>query len=343
MRARRAVPLAMVSGACMLTAACVLTAATARAQSITTEAAVTAGASTDTLAAGALQLRGFGDIPGGIRFFGEASFAQTSDDDGDNDGFAAAYPYGGRLEIIEAYAERMFRPNNAIVGVRAGRFRTPFGIYNSSDHAYTGFLRPPLIRYDEYSGISNYFLEHGADFVVGVSGLQVETALGAPADVGSGVRRPGLDAIVRVQGYYGPIIAGVSHIRTKSLQSADDSRSDFTGADLRWTHGGVQLRGEWMTGRPFEGATTTGWYADAIVHLVPMGPVTAVARVERMGFEEPAEGESETLGRQTIGARVRIAGGFALNVNLVHRTGELGEYKPASLDVGITWSGRYRP
>ena len=274
----------------MLCAACMLTAASARAQSITTEAAVTAGASTDSLAAGALQLRGFGDIPGGVRFFGEASFAQTSDSD--NDGFAAAYPYGGRLEVIEAYGERMFRPNNALVGVRAGRFRTPFGIYNSSDHAYTGFLRPPLIRYDEYSGISNYFLEHGADLVVGVSGLQVETALGAPADVGSGVRRSGLDAIVRVQGYYGPIIAGVSHIRTKSLQSADeDSPSDFTGVDLRWTHGGVQLRGEWMTGHPFEGATTDGWYADAIVHLVPMGPVTAVARVERMGFVEPSEGE----------------------------------------------------
>jgi hypothetical protein len=337
MRTLRAASLAM------LVAAGVLPAATARAQpSITTEAAVTVGGSTDSLAAGALQIRSFGDIAGGIRFFGEASIAQTSDHD--NDGFAAAYPYGGRLEVIEAYGERMFRPGNAIVGVRAGRFRTPFGIYNSSDHAYTGFLRPPLLRYDEYSGISNYFLEHGADVVVGVSGLQVETALGAPADVGSSVRRPGLDSIVRVQGYYGPIIAGVSHIRTKSLQIAEeDSRSDFTGVDLRFTRGGMQLRGEWMTGHPFEGATTDGWYADAIVHLVPMGPVTAVARIERMGFVEPAENEDETLGRQTIGARIRIAAGFSVAVNLVHRTGELGEYKPTSLDVGFTWSGRYRP
>ena len=62
----------------MLCAAYALTAATARAQSITTEAAVTAGGSTDSLAAGAMQIRGFGDIPGGIRFFGEASIAQTS-------------------------------------------------------------------------------------------------------------------------------------------------------------------------------------------------------------------------------------------------------------------------
>src|SRR5437763_36719 len=93
---------------------------------------------------------------------------------------------------------------------------------------------------------------------------------------------------VQLRGF-GDMPGGVSHIRTKSLRSADDSRSDFTGVDLRWTHGGVQLRGEWMTGRPFEGATTNGWYADAIVHLVAMGPVTAVARVERMGFQEPAE------------------------------------------------------
>src|SRR5262249_22174586 len=81
-----------------LCAACVLPAADARAQSITTEAALTAGASTDSLAAGSFQLRGFGDVTGGVRYFGEASFARTSDDDGDNDGFAAAYPYGGRFE-----------------------------------------------------------------------------------------------------------------------------------------------------------------------------------------------------------------------------------------------------
>jgi acetyl-CoA acyltransferase len=30
----------------------------------------------------------------------------------------------------------------------------------------------------------------------------------------------------------------------------------FTGVDVRWMHKGVQLRGEWITGRPFDGTTT---------------------------------------------------------------------------------------
>jgi len=311
----------------------------AHGQTFTTEAALTAGYSTDDVTAAAVQARAFGDLKGGVRVFGEASWARSSDDD--NDAFTAAYPYGNRVEVIEAYAERMFRPREAIAGIRAGRFRTPFGIYNASDHAYSGFLRPPLLRYDEYSGVSNSFLEHGADLVIGVPRLTVEAALGVPADVGPSVRRSGLDSVIRVQGYYGPLIAGVSHIRTSPLRSAevDHGRADFTGLDLRWTHNGLQMRGEWMTGHPSVGTTTTGWYTDGLIHLAVMGPVTGVARLERLGTEEPAERLSAT--RQTIGARVRVVGGFSLSVNLVHREGDLKEYPPTSLDVGLTWSRRH--
>jgi hypothetical protein len=105
----------------------------------------------------------------------------------------------------------------------------------------------------------------------------------------------------------------------------------------------VQLRGEWVTGRPFDGASTRGWYADGLVHLIGMGPVTAVARIEQLEYEEPAEAEASSSRRQTIGARVRLAGGFSLDVNLVHRQGDLKEYRPTALDVGLTWSVRRRP
>ena len=184
----------------------------AHAQSITTEAALSAGYSTDDVSAAAAQVRAFGDLPGGIRYFGEAAWANTSDHDSDS--FSAAYPYANQVQIIEAYGERMFRHGDALFSVRAGRFRTPFGISSASDHAYTGFLRAPLIRYDGYFALSNNFLEHGVDVVAGVPRLTVEVSLGAPADVGADVRRSGLDAVVRVQGYYGPFIVGVSHIRT---------------------------------------------------------------------------------------------------------------------------------
>jgi hypothetical protein len=312
-------------------------------QSITTEAAVSAGASTDDVSAVAAQLRAFGDVKGGVRFFGEAAWARSSDTD--NDSFAAAYPYGNRVQIIEAYAERLFRPREALVGARAGRFRTPFGISSASDHAYSGFLRPPLVRYDAHAGVSNYDIEQGADFVAGIPRLTVETALGAPADVGAATRASGLDAIVRVQASFGPFIAGASHMRTSPVRSADvdRGRASATGLDLRWMSGGVQLRGEWIAGRPFGDTTTTGWYADALVHHVGMGPVTAVARIEQLDYYETDSPEEELQRRQTIGARIRLPEGLSLNVNLLHRSGQLGEYRPTTLDVGLTWSvRRYR-
>ena len=81
--------------------------------------------------------------------------------------------------MIEAYGERTFQPGRFLVGIRGGRYRTPFGISSGSDHAYNGFLRAPLIRYDDYYALSNNFLEHGADVIVGVPRLTLEVSAGA--------------------------------------------------------------------------------------------------------------------------------------------------------------------
>ena len=98
-----------------------------------------------------------------------------------------------------------------------------------------------------------------------------------------------------------------------------------------------------MTSRPFAGTTSTGWYADALVHHVGMGPVTAVARIEQLDYDEVGSTEDELQRRLTIGARIRILDGLSLNVNLLHRSGELEEHRPTALDVGITWSVRRYP
>jgi hypothetical protein len=315
----------------------------ARAQSVAAEAALTGGLSTDEVSAAAAQVRVFGDATNGIRFFGEAAWAGRSLSEGDHetDSFNAAYPYINRVQIIEAYGERIFRPQTRLVGIRAGRFRTPFGIYNASDHAYFGFLRAPLVRYEEYSPLSNNFLEHGADLVAGVPQLTVEAALGAPADVGETTRRSGLDAVFRVQGYYGALIAGVSHMQTPNSQLALDAsgRTSVTGIDLRWMHAGVQLRGEWLTGRPSGEPSATGWYADALIHRARMGPVTAVVRIERLDWTDAHSGDEEHLSRQTVGARIRLTNALALHVNALHETGD-DEYLPRALDVALTWSVR---
>ncbi len=319
-------------------------AAFAHAQTITTEAVLTTGYSTDDVTVGAVQTRAFGDLTNGIRYFVEAAWARTSDEEHDSGSFGTAFPYTNRIQVIEAYGERLFTPRGAIASVRAGRFRTPFGISSASEHAYVGFTRAPLIRYDGYFALSNNYLEHGVDLVGGLPNLNVEVSLGAPADVGSQPRAPGLDSTVRVQGYYGPLIVGVSHIRT--LPSAATpyvtGRAEFTGIDARFTMGGAQVRGEWIAGQPFDLTTTTGWYADLILHRTFMGPVTAVARIERLDYETPVEDFDRYMRRQTVGARVRIAAPLSVSVNVFHQTGVGDEYGSNALDVGLTWSLRYR-
>ena len=321
--------------------ACLLGPQAAHGQSVTAEAAAVTGVSTDDVSAGGVQLRAFGELPGAVRFFGEAAWARASA--GDNDAFATAYPYDNRVQIIEAYAERIFQPGKAIAAIRAGRFRTPFGISSASEQGYTGFLRPPLIRYAAYASLSNDYLEQGADVVVGVPRLTFEIGLGAPGDAGPMPRGSGLDTTLRVQGSAGPFIAGVSYLRNHSYESpADPSfRASATGLDIRWMQDGVQVRGEWIIGRPVDDATNNGWYVDASIHRVGMGAVTAVARLERLAVVDA--GEAEDSLRQTVGARVRLPRNFSLTVNLVHRSGVGSqEYPAGSLDVGLGWSVRFR-
>jgi hypothetical protein len=322
--------------------ACVLQAHLACAQSITTEAALTSGVSSDEALVVATQLRAFGEVGPHIRYYAEAAWARSSD--ANSGAFGAAYPYGNRVQIIEAYAERVFQPLGKLVDVRAGRFRPPFGIYNASDQAYTGFLRAPLIRYDGDFALSNNFLEQGAAVMAGVPWLTFESSVGRPGDVGAAARQPGLDTVVRAQSSAGPLIVGLSHIRTRPNKAGTfvQGRMEFTGLDLRWMRGGVQLRGEWIKGQPFDSTTTTGWYADAIVHRVAMGPVTAVARIERLDYDTRRTFDLHTR-RQTIGARIRIREGLSAQVNLLHQTGQSSEYGPAAIDIGMTYSVRTRP
>jgi hypothetical protein len=183
----------------------------AHGQTLIAEAVMSAGLSSDDVSAVGTQLRAFGEAPLRLRYYFETAWAKG--DAGKSDAFGSAYPYRNRVQVIEAYGEWL-ADTAAIVGARAGRYRVPFGIYSASDHAYNGFVRAPLIRYDGYYALSNNFLEHGVNVIAGVPRLTVETSLGVPADVGDAVRRRGLDTVVRVQGVIGTAIIGASHIRT---------------------------------------------------------------------------------------------------------------------------------
>ena len=88
----------------------------------------------------------------------------------------------------------------------------------------------------------------------------------------------------RVQASVGDVIVGASYIHTQPFKEQFWAHGDteFAGVDARWMRGGVQLGGEWINGHPFEGTKTFGGYADVMVHRPFMGPVTAVARAERL-------------------------------------------------------------
>jgi len=324
-------------------------------RTVAMELDITGGYSGEEVRAAALQLRLFGEGPAGIGFFTEAAWGDRWAGDrpivGDmvsgvdpmgTDVFGAAYPYRGRTQLIEMYAERYFRPGGAILGVRAGRFRTPFGIYSRSDHGYTGFLRPPLIRYDGYFGVSNNWLEDGVMFTAGVPHLFVEGSIGEPRDAGFAVRREGTDASVRAQAYHGQFVFGASYARSNPYLSPRFAvgRQAFTGGDVRWAHpSGLQARGEFLKGHSYEGVSTTGWYVDGIVHRPGMGPFTALVRGEWLDYTAP-EPRDRFAKRLTLGTRVRLRGPLTLQLNYLRQRGDLPHIKAQSIDFSATYSIR---
>ena len=81
---------------------------------------------------------------------------------------------------------------------------------------------------------------------------------------------------------------------------------------------GIQARGEFITGRPFDGTTTTGGYVDLLVHRVGMGPVTAVARLERLDYDTTSPFILFAR-RAMAGARIRIPGGLTAQIATGHQ------------------------
>jgi hypothetical protein len=116
-------------------------------------------------------------------------------------------------------------------------------------------------------------------------------------------------------------------------------RNVFTGIDVRWMHDGVQLRGEWIAGRPFDGVTTDGWYVDAIAHHRRMGPVTGVARVERLDYDTVPERALHAT-RVTVGARIRLLQQLSVHINGLHQTGGVAHHGATALDAAVTYSIR---
>ena len=145
-----------------------------------------------------------------------------------------------------------------------------------------------------------------------------------PQDEDEFRRRDGLDRTTRLQATVGPMIIGGSYIRTQppAIWPWAKGHTEFLGLDARWMRGGVQARGEWIDGRSFLGTRTFGGYVDVLAHRQGMGPVTAVARAERLDYLAGPFSAFEK--RYTAGARIRLASMIVGHVNVV-RQFERGE------------------
>ena len=218
---------------------------------VTTEVDLTTGYSTkETVRAAAAQLRVFGETRAGVRFHLEGTWADRSNHE--TDAFGAAYPYGGRVQVSEAYGERGFAHGATRTAVRIGQYRSPFGIFDRSDYAYSGLWRAPLMRYDGLWGVNNNFLERGADVIVSVPHLSLEASLGTPGDIGVARRRGGASGVVRAQAHIGDLTFGASHMSSAAYdrEVAQPRRLGFTSVDARWMRGGIQVRGEVLERSP---------------------------------------------------------------------------------------------
>jgi hypothetical protein len=76
-----------------------------------------------------------------------------------------------------------------------------------------------------------------------------------------------------------------------------------------------------------------------MVHRPVMGPITAVARIERLDYN--AGIFSEFPRRYTLGARLRMPYALALQMNYVHQPHDVtADPGHASLDVSLSYSVR---
>ena len=319
--------------------ACLAHAPIAHAQELAVEISQSVGGTSEEMVGAGTQVRLLGDVGSHFRFGVEGAWGQRTE--GESDVLGAAYPYGGHADLMEAYAEYTAPARRGIRSIRGGRYRTPFGFSAASDHAYIGFLRPPLIRYGDYFALSSGYLEHGVDVVVGAPRLWGEVSVGRPADVGEAIRRPGTDTVLRAQGAIGALIVGASFLDTTPYLPSTFARgrARFGGVDARWMQSGVMVRGEWIGGRPFDGTSTTGGYVDLIVHRPRMGPVTALARAERLDYKTSPPYALYTH-RYTVAGRVRVWQGFAVSTGVSHQGGQLTQSRRTAVDLGLSYTLR---
>ena len=139
-----------------------------------------------------------------------------------------------------------------------------------------------------------------------------------PADVGEAIRRAGLDTVLRAAGRPRPVILGASYIDTMPVHAgALRARAAPASAasTCAWMRAGVQVRGEWLGGRPFDGTRPPAAMSTSSCIARRWGRSPLLARAERLAYDGAAPHALYTH-RYTAGARVRLWRGLAASAGV---------------------------
>ena len=163
---------------------------------------------------------------------------------------------------------------------------------------------------------------------------------GTPLDSGEDPRPKTLDMAVRAQAYRGALIVGASYLNSRAYAEGPwvEGRTAFGGVDARWMQHGVQLRGEWLFGRPFNGVATYGGYV-----ILGAPPAHGTFHSRRTSRAPRLRGRRALayMKRYTAGARVRITRNLSLQVNVLHQPGGFTDGRRLAADVGLTNTIRF--
>lgn len=125
------------------------------------------------------------------------------------------------MQLMEMYAERYFSPHGALLGVRAGRFRMPFGIYRRSDYGYSGFLREGVDSSIRVQGYRGQFIV-GASYARSNPYLSPRFAVGRQAFSGVDVRWAHHAGVRHAASFYAPDCPGPVTLQLNYLRQHGD-------------------------------------------------------------------------------------------------------------------------
>ena len=241
----------------------------------------------------------------------------------------------GRVDIIDAYGEFVRPEARGLRAVKAGRIapRSASSPQRSRLFRVPAAAAHPLRRVT--TGLSNGYLEHGLSLSWACPGLdRGERRRARRCRRGAPTRRNRCGAARRDQRSALDRRRQLPGHDARHAAAVRPGRARFGGIDLRWMRAGVQLRGEWIFGQPFDASPPAAATLDLVVHRRASGrsPCSAVSNGSTTRRRRPERSSRSATPRR---ARAGVAG-LAVSAGLTHQAGRPRSAAPRPSISGST-------